>query len=420
MKFVIHNPHIDSWYGYNVFNCLVKKKNYRKYWYILNYLLKHNRNIWIYIDSERNSFDALRLKNRLPKLHKLITRIEFFVWCLINGLNPLRLKCITNLDKAPKDSVLLSFTYQNLDRSNGLSLLKKYPLQKAFFLSHYMLDTEIISKNSKNLNVDLFIAENNLAKNSEYFRRHFPHYNKAVYTLPFVFQPRFQKQCDFNERKNLCLATGTFEILQKKSRTMDFINFFLVDTLHPIRKEIYNNKEKLRGIIDSYIGDYNEVVAKTYAKNDPILKKLWARFYNLFFVKQSQYFKFDIVEKYNEYKMFVVPEEANDLPGIGFVEGMACGAAYIGKNDPMYSDLGLKNGIHYISYDNTLNDLIEKIQYYQQHQNELEKIAQRGCEFVVENFNGKRVAEVFWNDLQNIAQNPDCIRSSFVGFENDC
>ena len=54
--------------------------------------------------------------------------------------------------------------------------------------------------------------------------------------------------------------------------------------------------------------------------------------------------------------MFVVPEEANDLPGIGFVEGMACGSAYIGLDDGMYKDIGLIPRKHYITYDGTLED----------------------------------------------------------------
>ena len=34
--------------------------------------------------------------------------------------------------------------------------------------------------------------------------------------------------------------------------------------------------------------------------------------------------KFDIIQEYNKYKMFVNPEEVIGLPGIGCVEGMAC------------------------------------------------------------------------------------------------
>ena len=82
------------------------------------------------------------------------------------------------------------------------------------------------------------------------------------------------------------------------------------------------------------------------------------------------------------------------VPGIGYVEGMACGCAYIGLDSPMYRDLGLIPGVHYISYDGTKEGLKQVIEYYQQeeHQEELERIAKIGSEYVRENFMGNKVA----------------------------
>ena len=54
----------------------------------------------------------------------------------------------------------------------------------------------------------------------------------------------------------------------------------------------------------------------------------------------------------------------NTMDCLGFVEGMACGSAYIGLDDPMYKDIGLIPGKHYITYDGTLEDLKSKIAYY--------------------------------------------------------
>jgi glycosyltransferase involved in cell wall biosynthesis len=98
--------------------------------------------------------------------------------------------------------------------------------------------------------------------------------------------------------------------------------------------------------------------------------------------------------------MFVVPEEAIDLPGIGFVEGMACGAAFIGLRNPMYSDLGLVDGIHYIGYNGKLDDMLQKISYYQEHGQELTRIAENGYEFVKKKFDGPKVAEDFFSFLK--------------------
>jgi hypothetical protein len=61
--------------------------------------------------------------------------------------------------------------------------------------------------------------------------------------------------------------------------------------------------------------------------------------------------KFNIDDEYNKYKMFINAEEVIGLPGIGFVEGMACGTAYIGLRPPMYEDIGMEDRVHYIGYD---------------------------------------------------------------------
>lgn len=109
-----------------------------------------------------------------------------------------------------------------------------------------------------------------------------------------------------------------------------------------------------------------------------------------------------MVEKFNEYKMHIVGEEILGIPGIGYVEGMACGSAYIGLDSPMYRDLGLLPGVHYIAYDGTKEGLRETVEYWQrpENQEELEQIAKRGCEFVRNNFNGNKVAEKLLTDLR--------------------
>lgn len=111
-----------------------------------------------------------------------------------------------------------------------------------------------------------------------------------------------------------------------------------------------------------------------------------------------------MVEKFNDYKMCIVAEEALGLPGIGFVEGMACGCAYLGIDSPMYRDYGLIPGTHYITYDGTREGLRKTIEYYQasEHQEELGRIAKTGCEFVRKNFQGNVVAEHLLKELVHL------------------
>lgn len=108
-----------------------------------------------------------------------------------------------------------------------------------------------------------------------------------------------------------------------------------------------------------------------------------------------------MVEKFNDYKMHLLGEEILGVPGIGFVEGMACGSAYIGLDSPMYRDYGLIPGVHYITYDGTKEGLRKTVEYWQkpENQDELEQIAKRGCEFVRKNFCGEKIAEKLINEL---------------------
>ena len=135
---------------------------------------------------------------------------------------------------------------------------------------------------------------------------------------------------------------------------------------------------------------------------------------NIFLLgRQKKYFSFDIVEAFNNHKIFISPEERVGLPSINFVEGMSCGCAYIGIDSQIYKDLGLVKEKHFISYDGTMNDLISKLNYYSNNDNLLRDIAENGYNFVISNFNKNVVKKVFLNDI-DIFYNTGNLTSSFL------
>lgn len=402
MKIVLHNPHTNFHFGNTVQNYIFRIKSFKKYKYFIDFLRKEDKKYQIFVDG-KSSFPTY--------ISKIIpVKLEVFLWAIINGINPMQLSIISNLDDIEDDSIFLSFALEGLGgKDETLLKLRKKKFLKIFHLTHYVQNSSKVAENFKFCKGDFLIAENNLFKNSEYFRKLFLFYKKDVYFLPFVFQKKFVKYKDFTKRINKCLATGTiikireFEINSKIFQ--DFYNFFKILTLHPMRVEIYNKKNTMKTLIDSYIANFWENKRMSWEKvNSPIIR-WYMRFYNAIFATKREYLNFDIVEKYNNYKMFISPEEINDLPGIGFVEGMASGSAYIGKIDPMYTDLGLIPGKHYIGYNGNLEDLKNKIFYYQKNQNKLERIAQEGYEFVTKNLNGEVVACTFWADLDKLGKN---------------
>jgi hypothetical protein len=389
MRFVFHNPHELNYYKTPLSFFLEKRKAVSKYSYLFDYFLETKKTVYVYIDSYKSSVSRKGYRRFLPPL------IGFYAWAILNRINLFHLKVITDIKKIKQEDIIFMFLYGNFTNQDGILPNYRYELNNLFsqskafkvaHLTHYVYNTNIGSTNSKNANIDLFVAENNLSFNSEFFQKTFDWYKKDTYILPFIPHDKFKRIKEFDKRKNLVIATGTITF---PINDIEFRSHFGHSKLQPMRSEIYENSESLLKYIDSIILPINET-----GNNE---------------VKQEAYFSYDIVELYNNYKMFVVPEEVGGLPGIGFVEGMMCGSAFIGLNDPMYTDIGLKDGVNYIGYDGTLEDLKYKITYYQEHQDELNMISNNGYNFVSENFKKYEVAEKFVKDviLQSLNRDAD-------------
>lgn len=344
---------------------------------------------------------------------------------ILNGINPLKVKIYFDINQLdPKEDIIFNFAFTTLDSSvknNNKIKFNKYNGIVVTHLTHYLSDSEKISSYLKTIKHSFLVAENNLTRNP-YFKKYFPDVS-SVYILPFTYSERFKNNTSFDQRINKCFAVGTLSWPKSKS----FITFFGEGTsFHPMREKLYNESKNYENIIDSHIFNYDDTKdVKTVEINDSLFKKILKKILPYFILEKifpnyrNQYFKFNIVEKFNNYKMFTSPEEIIGLPSINFVEGMACGCAFIGIDDPMYSDIGLKNGIHYIGYEKgNFDEMIDKIRYYLENQNKLSKIATTGYNFVINNFNDKKIADTFWNDLENLLSDfnrgKGILKSSFL------
>lgn len=254
----------------------------------------------------------------------------------------------------------------------------------------------------KRLDPDLMYNESDMQKRFIAFDDYFGWFKKQYLVIPFVFADRFKVIKPYDQRKNKAVSVGTVTYPDYLTK------YYGHNCLQPARKQVYDNAKELTPWVDCFNSDYLEdSKTSTVRKRDNGLIKVFKRLHDKFFVgHQKKYYSFDMVEKFNDYKMCVVGEEIIGLPGIGFVEGMASGCAYIGQTVGYYEDYGMKEGVHYIGYDGTLDDLKAKISYYQQpeHQQELERIATTGCEFVRSHFNSKAAAESLLNHLLDAQQ----------------
>jgi hypothetical protein len=252
-------------------------------------------------------------------------------------------------------------------------------VKKIVHLTHYLYNPKVGADNLRALGPDLLVAENDLKANSKYFNRYFGDVAGAFYQLPYVAGARFDRRCTFGERVNKLGVTGS---ITYKLQDSEFTNFFGQGELQPMRRMLFEQRASIADQVDCLIYDLDEsrrMLAEAELSGDTG-KDVHAKINAL----QRAYYNTDIVEFFNRYTMFSVPEEICDLPGIGFIEGMACGTAYFGIDDPMYRAIGMIPGINYVAYDGTVSGLLEKITYYQVHSEELENIANLGYQFAHE------------------------------------
>ena len=408
-RFVFYNPHTAVVLKKTFYIFYTRKKAFNKYAYLLDYCLDNNIEVGFCADGS----DASAFKKYFRT--KIGSSIDLLSWCFINKINPFKVKFYSSVNQLSNKDTLFTFLYGNFFTTYGAKnedeIIKKRVEEfstckayKVLHVTHFFLNASFANNNIKQAKIDLFVAENNLIKNSEFFRKYFKDYKKEVYNLPFVPQDRFKNTTPFSNRENIAVATGTM-MFQLKDK--DFLEMYPDGTLHPMRKMIYDNKESLKSQIDCFINTIEDQVSEkeNLITNKSFFQKVYGTIIMTFFHKQAAYFSFDIVALYNKYKMFIVPEENVGLPGIGMVEGMACGCVYIGKIDTMYSDIGMIDGENYIGYDGTMEGLKSKISYYQNAPEKLNTIAENSLNFVQNKLNASVVTSAFLKSITEYAKN---------------
>lgn len=407
MRLCLYNPQaVQSVFGKLLISKLLGESKKQtmvnsKLGYFLELLKDKKVDIAIVVDGRATSILASTRQSRILNrvwIIRFISYFEVYLWCYFNKINPFKQKIIFKLNQLdPKNDVLLAcgaltnIFYDDKERFKK-SYFYKFKGKKIVHLSHYFLGTRRIADNLNLAKPDLYVAESDLSKNA-YFRNFF-NYRKSVYILPFILRDRYVSKVEFRRRKSKCLALGNLVVFDNSEVFSDFCEFFGDKTLHPMRWEIYKNRNKIKKYVEVCI-NYDKLTLKL---------SMFRKVLNLIRGKYNKvkYFQFDIVAKYNSYQMFVSPEERVGVPSVNFVEGMACGCAYLGIKSHIYDDLGLIDGENYISYDGTLEDLIKKVNFYKKRPEELERIAKNGYEYVINEFSKKRVINNFLNRIKEL------------------
>ena len=408
MRLVLANPHTQN-FGKSVSGVLLRRKDFMKYYYFIEFFIKDKgRDVAFLIDGTRTSFSGIGLAALFS--WKFFSWLELIVWMLLNRINPFTVKVYFDVSKLdPQNDILFDFSRSivDVDDQNNLQLNRFSGVTMVHF-THYFKEVKKLAHYLKTIPYCIVVAENDLASN-DFFRKYFQSI-REVYQLPFTFGERFVAWKEFEDRNNKCLALGSIT----RVKDQEFLDFFGdAEGLHPMRKRIYSNPHAYEDELDCLIRGFDDTSnVREIKDNDSFCVRLMKKYLPFFLLEkfyptpQITYFKFDIVAKFNEYRMFLCSEESVGLPSINVFEGMATCTAYVGIDDPMYTALGMLPGTHYIGYkENDMEDLLEKVHYYQENPSMLKNIAQAGHDFVREHFSRKKVADVFWCDLEKISQN---------------
>jgi glycosyltransferase involved in cell wall biosynthesis len=399
LKLTLYRPHANIWFRNTVGMVLKRKPLPNKYAPFLDYLMQSGVEV---------SFTSLFRDSTLKGwLRWIFDGFELLLWCILHKFSRQSIRLIFTKKSLSDQDVIFFMHYGNFAfetenfAAKGMSLAQQLidlKILKVVHLTHYAYSPLGGAKNLANLRADLLIAENNLATNSKFYNKYFGDLSSKFLCLPYTPAPRFQNLKSFDRRTNKLVVTGS---ITYKMKSKEFIEFFGVDELQPMRRKLYEQSNSYREQMDCLISDLDASRQKKASKTHAFFISAAQRI----FAKQAQqdYYKKDIVDIYNSYTMFAVPEEICDLPAIGFVEGMACGAAYLGLSNPMYLDIGLIPGVHYIAYDGTVDDLMRKVEYYQKHSDELRRIADSGCLFVRRHLTTDQVCSALIEHLKAIA-----------------
>ncbi len=311
-----------------------------------------------------------------------------------NGIDRKKITLIKNESEIRPDDILVSYSYYG---PTQLCLDRVPDAVRVICQIHFNTQNGELEKR---FSPHAMYNEANLREYSGMWRQDLPWYENEFITIPFVFQDRFKRIKPFKDREVKAVGVGTITYMY------NIADFYGDPCAQPTRRNCRELGKERPDLIDSFNFDYleDQQGKKEKPTNNPIVRT-YCRLHSKFTGgHQKQYFSFNMVDKFNDYKIAVVGEEIMGIPGIGFVEAMACGCAYIGQTIGYYEDYGMKEGVHYIGYDGSKDDLEAKIEYWQRPENQekLEEIANAGYEFVHNNFNSEIVARNLTEKLLSI------------------
>lgn len=295
LRIVFYRPHTEIWFKDPVRHLLRGESLPHKYEALFDFLVASG--------AEVSVSTALCRNNGWKGLVRyLLDPFVLIFWVWGNKLNFRRIGLVFTKSALKKHDILFFMHYGNFtfedaagarrgaDLANALSEVE---VLKIGHLTHYAYQPAIGASNLKKLGASFLVAENNLLRNSAFYRNYFSSLNADFACLPFIAATRFVTKTPFKDRNCKLVATGS---ITYKMTDPDFIDFFHTDELQPLRRQIYEHAHEYRDEIDSTISDLNASRVTGKVKQDSAWHRVLRRFMPH---PQHAYYKKNIVDVYN-------------------------------------------------------------------------------------------------------------------------
>jgi hypothetical protein len=397
-KLTLFNPHVDDFVATPVSFWLVGRRGLRKYRYLLDEPIRRGQRISILVDGTLSSLLDQAAFMRLPAwLRTAIAYLEVFIWVRLNDLSA-HVDIHRSAETVGDRSFLYVFSYKSCVGAFEHRRAAIAAFDHAIVnLSHYFIRTREKADNIAKLTNARLQVDCDHSRNP-YFRNFFPQ-APAQIVLPFAVNARFTAKKPLAERDAKCAATGSFHNLEDeepRAYYRDFIDFFHIDTYHPVRKLLYARRNELASWLACRIAPYRELDA------DNTFSARVRRMLGLDVV-QADYFSFDIVEFYNQHRFAIVGEELSGAPAIGFFEAMACGCVMLGAEGTYYDGLKLEPGVHYLVHDGSVESIRDVIAAASAEPSTQQAMARAGLAYIEANCTPQAVWDGLEKSLMQLA-----------------
>lgn len=344
-KIIIYNPEVLFWgvaagfHGYSI--AFIEK--YADYIYLkkgLKSQLRYRRQLW-----------RMGIRRYIPIKHSLIN--------------------------ASAEDKLVGFVIPS-EKDENLNAFKG---KKYFHLMDYYLFVERNKKFLKRYNIDRVIGHTQMDVNCDFFKKYYYEYIGKVISLPFGYQERFKSITDFKERRNIAIGLGsinpTDDPLLDEAVKKEFVEYYRGEEfMHPLRRYVQTHEEEFRGLVESHFPTPD---------------------------KQKD-FSYDAVEVLNSYKMFLNDAGLSNFPPARTYEGIACGCVMVAEYNKIYEEIGFIPDVNYIAFEKgNYEQLKQKIQYYQEHSDELLKMHEKSVE-LSKRYTHSRVADKLYEAIDKPLQ----------------